>query len=77
MSPAFCVWCTADISQFEIIVALKEAGGDKAEKGDKGDDARRRFKIVFSLANVIDLNTITEFCSKVPQTEKTKEIVVS
>lgn len=52
---------------------LREVGGD----GNNGnDDERRRFKIVITQANVIDLNTIKEFCEGNRQTEQTKEIMV-
>ena len=57
--------------QWETTVVLREEGSDST------DDERRRFKIVFTQANVIDLNTIVEFCKGDQQAEKTKEIMVS
>lgn len=55
--------------QLEMIVALKE--------DDKEVDDRRRFKVQFALANVIDLNSLVEFCQGQKQNEKTKETMVS
>lgn len=52
-----------------MIVALKE--------DDKEVDDRRRFKVQFALANVIDLNSLVEFCQGQKQNEKTKETMVS
>ena len=58
-------------TQWEFTLALKEPGSDGTE------DDRRRFKIVITQANVIDLDTIKEFCDANRQTEQTKEIMVS
>lgn len=54
--------------QLEVIVALKE--------DDKEPDDHRRFKVQFALANVIDLNSLAEFCRGEKQSEKTKETMV-
>ena len=54
--------------ELEVIVALKE--------DDKEPDDRRRFKVHFALANVIDLNSLAEFCRGEKQSEKTKETMV-
>jgi hypothetical protein len=61
--------CPVSDPQTEIVVTLKEDGKD-------GDD-RRRFKVQFALANVIDLNSLSEFCRGEKQNEKTKETMVS
>ena len=55
--------------QLEVIVTMKE--------DDKEADDRRRFKVQFALANVIDLNSLAEFCRGEKQNEKTKETMVS
>ncbi|KAK1921573.1 eukaryotic translation initiation factor 2C 2 [Papiliotrema laurentii] len=55
--------------KLEVIVALKE-------DGQEADDDRRRFKVQFALANVIDLNALTDFCRGDPQVEKTKETML-
>ncbi|ORX38808.1 Argonaute-like protein [Kockovaella imperatae] len=54
---------------WETTITLKEDGGNE-------DDARRRFKIVITRANVIDLNTVEDFCKGNRQTEQTKEIML-
>ena len=55
--------------QLEVVVTLKE--------DEKEPDDRRRFKVQFALANVIDLNSLQEFCEGRKQNEKTKETMVS
>jgi len=60
--------CCYSSLQLEVIVALKE--------DDKEPDDRRRFKVQFALANVIDLNSLAEFCRGEKQSEKTKETMV-
>lgn len=56
--------------QREVVVALKEDG--KVPTDDK-----RKFKVTFKLANLIDLDTITDFCKGNQQVDSVKEIMVS
>jgi hypothetical protein len=46
------------------------------QEDDKEADDRRRFKVQFALANVIDLNSLAEFCRGEKQNQKTKETMV-
>ncbi|ORY31025.1 putative Argonaute-like protein [Naematelia encephala] len=54
----------------EVIVALPEGGGQEL-------DEKRRFKVVFTYAQTIDLNTIVDYCKGVKQTEMTKEVMLT
>ena len=56
--------------QTEIIVALKEDGKEP-------EDDKRRFKIVLSLANKVDLETIVGFSKGEKQSAQVREETVS
>lgn len=56
--------------QLEYVIPLQEDGGDP-------NDDKRRFRVVITYASTVDLDTLMDFCNGVPQSEKTKEEMVS
>lgn len=57
-------------SQFEQIVTL-------AEDDHSQDNDKRRFRVVITFAAVVELGSIVDFCKGIPQSDASKEMMVS